>query len=276
MAGTGDCKCNPGFDGENCNKCAPGFFGNKCEGTYIFILIYIYIFIYFYNTIQFVFTIYLLTECKCGNGICNEQGICSCNAGFFLDVNNQCIECKKGYYKSGKDCKPCTQGCESCEAETGKCTQCPPGHIYGDVDDVCSPNNQKCSPTQFFNENTQSCEACNPICGSCFGPTEKECLTCQQSNFYMEGLCIEPNLSDGRCSTSEAFYANNTRKICEACPSSCLDCLVPNFNILSTSGDIQCTKCMPGFVLDNGRCVEKCSEGKYADQTDYVCKGKKF
>lgn len=246
LAGTGECKCNPGFTGETCNQCAPGFFGNgnKCE------------------------------ECQCGNGTCDEQGSCSCNAGFLLDPkNNRCMDCKEGFYKSGKECKLCAPGCESCEAETGKC-QCLP-NLKSSDDGLCEPN-PTCLADEYFNTDLQECSKCDPTCETCFGPGVGECLKCQPSMVYLEGSCILlTQTTEGKCSPSavnQAFVIDNSKRTCETCPSSCLDCSIPNFSEVSLIEEVQCTKCMPGFFLNNGTCIINCPENKYADNTDLVCK----
>ncbi|CAI2169143.1 15334_t:CDS:2 [Funneliformis geosporum] len=240
LAGTGECKCKLGYTGENCDQCAPGFFGNKCE------------------------------ECKCGNGTCDEQGTCSCNAGFSLDISKKCVDCERGFYKSGNECKLCSPSCETCEAETGKC-QCLP--TFKSTDDLTCVSNLNCLPTEFFDTATQTCVPCDPSCETCFGSGAGECLECKSLTVYIEGTCIPiSQFTDGKCSPSAAFIVDNAKQSCEPCPSSCFDCSIPGFNASSTIEDLQCTRCMPGFFLESGECVEFCPENKFADKTDLICK----
>ncbi|CAG8776980.1 7236_t:CDS:2, partial [Dentiscutata heterogama] len=55
------------------------------------------------------------------------------------------------------------------------------------------------------------------------------------------------------------------------CPSACLDCSLKNPADLtnpSGNGGVQCSSCLPGFVLDNGNCVKTCPPGKVVNPND--------
>lgn len=56
------------------------------------------------------------------------------------------------------------------------------------------------------------------------------------------------------------------------CPSKCTGCGIPGFNVASTVDQLQCTGCLPGFVLSEGKCVESCPSGTFVDATDNTCK----
>ncbi|RIA86199.1 insulin-like growth factor binding protein [Glomus cerebriforme] len=244
LLGTGECKCNVGFEGDNCNQCAPGFFGINCK------------------------------ECECGyGGVCNDQGICSCNAGFDFDTNNQCTVCKKGFIKSGNDCKACTPGCDVCN-ENGICLQCQPGLIASDNSGTCASTS--CQPGTFLNNSTNTCTPCDNTCSACSGPGPGNCLQCQSPNFHLEGSCVTTDRV-GRCTsqnTNQHFFVNTDKNTCDACPNNCADCnFGPTFSITSSTADqVQCTKCKPGTFLSNGNCFENCPDGTYGDPTDFTCK----
>src|SRR2546423_643261 len=102
-----------------------------------------------------------ILECKCVNGICNGQGVCECIAGFKLNGNSQCIECDKGYYKSGPDCKACPPGCDSCD-EDGKCLECFSKDLEVSLGRCILKQTKTiisipCQPNEFVNINNQ-CE----------------------------------------------------------------------------------------------------------------------
>ncbi|GLB39232.1 hypothetical protein LshimejAT787_0603940 [Lyophyllum shimeji] len=67
----------------------------------------------------------------------------------------------------------------------------------------------------------------------------------------MNGACVATN-SDGICEGSN-LIADNNKKECDACDSKCTSCKIPNFNGASTVNLAQCTGCLPGFVLSNGK-----------------------
>jgi hypothetical protein len=227
-----------------------------------------------------IFTIYLLIlECKCGNGRCNDQGICECNAGFILK-ENKCTECNQGYYKSGSDCKSCPPACGECDG-TGKCISCLSPDLQISSDDgkcIPKPAPITCAAKEFYNAATGLCETCDAACETCFGQGSGKCLQCVQPTFYLEGTCAQaPNgkcISNINTNTNQSFFVDNQQKICEACPSSCIDCNIPNFTESSTVQNMICTECMPGFSLDkdNGKCVENCGEGRYTNE-NFECQG---
>ncbi|CAG8475724.1 4639_t:CDS:10 [Diversispora eburnea] len=236
VSGTGKCKCTKGFMGASCNICAPGFYGENCQA------------------------------CDCGTGgICDLQGTCSCISGWDFDNTNKCNACKKGYYLSDNDCKACSPGCSECSSD-GTCTSCRDGLQLSPDGKNCTPTSSPLTPclaTQFFDGNV--CVNCDPSCGSCYAGTPSNCLTCASPNLYLEGSCVTP--VGGKCtipsSPSQVFFADNTKGICQACPSSCTDCTFD-----SNAALVKCSKCMPGYVLDNEQCVKSCPAGKVINSDD--------
>jgi hypothetical protein len=69
---------------------------------------------------------------------------------------------------------------------------------------------------------------CSQQCGQCFGPTEKECLSCR-------GLLA--TLTNNQCtSCNPGFYQPQAGGICLACPVECTACSAVN-------GQVQCSGC---------------------------------
>ncbi|CAG8698959.1 8525_t:CDS:2 [Dentiscutata erythropus] len=242
LFGTGKCKCATGFNGTNCNTCAPGFFGPNC------------------------------TPCNCGNGVCDNQGKCTCNAGW--DPSTNCTATKSGYFQSGNDAKACPIGCATCDS-TGKCTKCLTGLNFAtDNPTQCVPQNSVTCPAGQFPDtnNGNTCTPCNTNCATCFGSGPDSCLTCAAPKFYLEGGCVTPS-TNGECisPSNQAFVANAAQGICNACPSACLGCSLKNPADLTNpngNGGVQCSSCLPGYVLDNGNCVKTCSSGKVVNPND--------
>ena len=55
------------------------------------------------------------------------------------------------------------------------------------------------------------------------------------------------------------------------CPAKCTGCKIPGFNVASTVNQLQCTGCLPGFVLSSGQCVQSCPSGTFVDATNNTC-----
>jgi len=53
-----------------------------------------------------------------------------------------------------------------------------------------------------------------------------------------------------------------------ACGAKCTSCEIPNFNVASTVNQLQCTGCLPGFVLSQGKCIESCPSGTFISPKD--------
>ncbi|CAG8468391.1 4547_t:CDS:2, partial [Scutellospora calospora] len=238
LLGSGNCKCPTGFNGTNCSTCAAGFFGPNCQ------------------------------PCNCGNGVCDSQGKCTCNAGW--DPNTNCTVPKAGYFLSGSDAKACAIGCATCDSQTGKCTSCLAGLNFAtDNPTQCVPQVNTCPSGQFANANN-TCTPCNINFQTCFGSGPDQCLKCAAPKFYLESQCVTPS-ANGKCVSSlgnQVFVVNVTKSVCDACPSACLDCSLTNPDISSPTNSVQCSKCLPGFVLDNGNCVKTCSSGKFVNPSD--------
>ena len=59
------------------------------------------------------------------------------------------------------------------------------------------------------------------------------------------------------------------------CGLGCTKCGIPNFNVASTIDQAQCTACLPGLVLSQGKCVASCPTGTFLSPTDNLtCTGK--
>lgn len=56
-----------------------------------------------------------------------------------------------------------------------------------------------------------------------------------------------------------------------ACPSQCSACSIPNFTVISTYSQVQCTACLPGSVLSGGSCVSQCPIGQFVGSDGLTC-----
>jgi hypothetical protein len=55
------------------------------------------------------------------------------------------------------------------------------------------------------------------------------------------------------------------------CPAKCTACKIPNFDSFSPFSQLQCTGCIPGFVLSQGQCVSQCPNGTFLGSDNLTC-----
>lgn len=60
------------------------------------------------------------------------------------------------------------------------------------------------------------------------------------------------------------------------CGAKCTSCKIPNFSVASTIDQVQCTGCLPGFFLSDGKCVESCPSGTFVSQQDNLTCTREF
>ncbi|KAF9460295.1 insulin-like growth factor binding protein [Collybia nuda] len=269
---SGTCQCAPGFTGSSCESCATGFFGPKCkpcpdncttcdEGIT--------------GTGRCVKPVVANApeKCNCVNGVCGANGGCACNTGFTAgDDGKACAKCSAGFFlTSTGDCKTCQLGCNQCDDGTGVCVVCKPGFSQDPNDRTkCIPPKSATSSGQVCPDgsfgNGDSCTPCSPSCETCTGGTSNDCIICGSGRYSFNGSCVGTN-SDGVCEGS-ALIADNIKHECDSCGAKCTSCKIPNFSVASTVDQIQCTGCLPGFFLSDGKCVESCPSGTFVSPQD--------
>jgi len=196
----------------------------------------------------------------------------------------QCLRCRKGYYRSGKACVRCDENCEQC-IEGGKCIQCAHGFMLDkeigkcieyyedencltkDKDGICN----KCKPGFGFNK-YQRCVACDASCKQC--SYVDTCEVCKDTFFMSNGHCVPCStrgcdLCDAKecfSCVSNAFLHNG---VCVRGPPGCSLC--------HDKAPI-CRVCEKGMKMVNGHCVPDCNVKNCAqcngDGTCRYCKSK--
>ncbi|ELP84279.1 protein serine/threonine kinase, putative [Entamoeba invadens IP1] len=201
---------------------------------------------------------------SCGEGCltCADSGNCElCDASKLMKlVDKRCVlnsnatlvsstndvQCTSGYYNLNSVCTKCStvygSTCLECNDKT--CLSCSGNDVV--VGTKCATlsacaiqtNSKcvKCSTGQYYNEESSTCETCDPLCTSCYG--SDTCGTCESPNWYVPSSqnCQEtPSASDlnitvcaksqgGRCLTCIEGYLLTKIGECEKCSSSCLGC----------------------------------------------------
>ncbi|KAL4254394.1 hypothetical protein ABKN59_003636 [Abortiporus biennis] len=269
---SGTCTCPTGFTGSSCESCAPGFFGPTCQpcpsgctecdegiggsGRCLAPIVS--------NKPE---------SCNCLNGVCGSDGSCTCSAGWTAaDNGTACAKCAQGFFlTSDGNCQACQLGCTQCADSTGDCIACKSGFTQNANDRTkCLASQSVTStgtvcPDGSFTNGT-SCVPCSPLCQTCSGATSNDCIICGAGKYSLNGNCVSTD-GNGVCEGSN-MIADNNKHECDSCPAKCTSCKIPNFNVASTVNQLQCTGCLPGFVLSNGQCVENCPVGTFLNPQD--------
>ena len=172
----------------------------------------------------------------------------------------------------------CQLGCTQCADGTGDCIACKSGFTQDANDRTkCIAQQSTTStgtvcPDGSFSNGT-ACTQCSPLCKTCNGPNSNNCIICGAGQYSLNGNCVSAD-GNGVCEGSN-MIADNNKNECDSCPAKCTSCKIPNFNVASTVNQLQCTGCLPGFVLSNGQCVESCPSGTFlSPQDNLTCTGK--
>ncbi|KXN91956.1 Extracellular matrix protein FRAS1 [Leucoagaricus sp. SymC.cos] len=270
---TNQCICAPGFTGSSCESCAPGFFGPNCQpcpggcdqcdegiqGTGRCLK----------KTI-----VGKPEDCGCVNGQCGNNGQCVCSAGWKDGSDGKkCSTCQDGFFlTSSGECQVCQSGCSKCADTTGSCVQCQQDFSLNTADNTkCdlvqkpTSSGQVCPDGSFSNGSV--CSPCSTACKTCTGPTSNNCALCAPGTFMFDGNCVGTN-GDGVCEGTTGMVGNNLKGECDSCPSKCTSCKIPGFSVASTIDQLQCTGCLSGFVLSQGKCVDSCPAGTFLSPQD--------
>lgn len=160
-------------------------------------------------------------------------------------------ECPRGTFHDEKmrECRPCPHVCTECKS-FDHCTNCHLGHALnaqGRCVTSCKPNEYQTSE--------QLCRPCHESCSTCQGPTDKDCLSCPESNKYLSsiGQCLE------QC--SRGFVDEKGQ--CQACHPSCASCHGPS--------PFQCSTCPSGRKLGPDGTCQSCEPRKFYDGHSNDC-----
>ncbi|KAI1791555.1 insulin-like growth factor binding protein [Ganoderma leucocontextum] len=271
---SGQCVCPTGFNGTSCETCTPGFFGPSCQacpadcakcddgmtGTG--------------RCIEPVIQ-NLPSTCNCENGLCGSNGQCTCSPGWTTASNGTaCAKCADGFFLSSDgNCEVCSLGCTQCADSSGDCITCKSGFTQNANDRTqCLASQTTTStgtvcPDSSFSNGT-ACLPCSPLCQTCSGATSSDCIICGSGKYTLNGNCVGTD-GNGVCDGS-SLVADNNQHQCTSCPTKCTTCQFSSFTVASTIDQVQCTGCLPGFVLSGGKCIDSCPTATFLDPKDNV------
>ncbi|XP_074218218.1 multiple epidermal growth factor-like domains protein 9 [Camelus bactrianus] len=232
---TGQCECQPGYQGLRCETCKEAFYLNRTSG--------------------------LCLPCDCSphgalSELCNSSGKCQCKVGV---TGSSCDRCQDGYYDFNKNgCLPCrcSNRSASCDALTGACLNCQ-DNSQGDHCEECkegfyqSPNATReclhcpCSAVTSTGSCVIKLGELEPQCVQCKdGYTGQNCNECENGYYNSDSICME-------CQCHGHVDPMKTPKICKPENGECIGCLH------NTTG-FWCESCLEGYVRDHdGNCTKK-------------------
>ncbi|XP_037707242.1 multiple epidermal growth factor-like domains protein 9 [Choloepus didactylus] len=234
---TGQCECQPGYQGLHCETCKDGFYLNHTYGSG------------------------LCLPCNCSphgalSLLCNSSGKCQCKVGV---TGSSCDQCQDGYYGFSKNgclhCR-CNSRSASCDTFTGVCLNCQE-NSKGDHCEECkegfyqSPDATKeclrcpCSAVTSTGSCIIKLNESEPMCVQCKdGYTGQNCNKCENGYYNSDSICI-------KCQCHGHVDAVKTPKICKPESGECINCLH------NTTG-FWCENCLEGYVRDlEENCVKK-------------------
>ncbi|XP_045418207.1 multiple epidermal growth factor-like domains protein 9 [Lemur catta] len=232
---TGQCECQPGYQGLLCETCKEGFYLNHTSG--------------------------LCLPCDCSphgalSILCNSSGKCQCKVGV---IGSSCDQCQDGYFGfSENGCFPCqcNNRSTSCDALTGACLNCQE-NSKGNHCEKCkegfyqSPDATKdclrcpCSAVTSTGSCSIKSDKLEPECDQCKdGYIGQNCNTCQNGYYNFDSICR-------KCQCHGHVDPDKTPKICKPESGECINCLH------NTTG-FSCENCLEGYVQDlEGNCIKK-------------------
>ncbi|XP_012519901.1 PREDICTED: multiple epidermal growth factor-like domains protein 9 [Propithecus coquereli] len=232
---TGQCECQPGYQGLLCETCKEGFYLNHTSG--------------------------LCLPCDCSphgalSTLCNSSGKCQCKVGV---IGSSCDQCQDGYFGFSKNgCFPCqcNNRSTSCDALTGACLNCQE-NSKGNHCEKCkegfyqSPDATKeclrcpCSAVTSTGSCSIKSGKLEPECDQCKdGYIGQNCNTCQNGYYNFDSICR-------KCQCHGHVDPDKTPKICKPESGECINCLH------NTTG-FWCENCLEGYAQDlEGNCIKK-------------------
>lgn len=155
-------------------------------------------------------------------------------------------------------CEKCQSPCSACSNLTSCLTCINKLYLFNDR---CV---EKC-PDGYYAQNNE-CLQCNPMCGTCIGPSEDDCKSCA------DGFILDEKLKKCFSLCPDGNYYDKNDKSCKLCEDNCLECLYPGS---------YCRQCLYPMSLDTSkhRCFTCCTTNITTDdccQCPSIWDGKKM
>ncbi|ELP92345.1 protein serine/threonine kinase, putative [Entamoeba invadens IP1] len=223
---------------------------------------------------------------NCDDGVGGSKGtagICNrCSSSYPYYYENNCHECRKGFYYNGTDCDGCMNGCIYCYNED-TCEMCLNGYYFYNMKcheceirryttiDGCADcingcesciSGETCESCYVgFYKYNETCYVCPEGCSTCNLLLEQVvCITCSVEYYLNMNSCIKCK----NCSSCdqkgcfgktclEGFYGKRIWNVEQQYYEyQCIACLVE----CSSCRDTTCSKCFDGYYIKDSKCLE--------------------
>ena len=107
---------------------------------------------------------------------------------------------------------------------------------------------------QYAESSNRTCTPCRSLCKQCNPVDPDKCTSCPAGHFLHAHQCLSAN----QCPVGT--YANTATATCENCPIGCASC--------SHASDLKCLACSEGFVMYKSKCLMRCPEGTFPNNSN--------
>uniref|UniRef100_A0A8C6TAI1 Laminin EGF-like domain-containing protein n=1 Tax=Neogobius melanostomus TaxID=47308 RepID=A0A8C6TAI1_9GOBI len=208
---TGQCTCEMGYTGLQCDDCEESYFTNGTSGC---------------------------LPCACDSygaisHLCDSSGTCVCKAGVY---GPKCDDCHPGFFHfSSTGCRPCqcNNHTSNCHPQSGVCLNCE-GNTQGSNCEECRPGyyhrpssglSEACAPCPC--SNTTSTGTCHtdaggsPVCDRCLAPySGPRCDQCSAGFFKRDNICVPCDCSGNSDPQGRPRSAIRKRDTVSAAPTT--------------------------------------------------------
>ncbi len=209
---------------------------------------------YYFNSVE-----NLCLPCSTNCIDCNQYSTCSmCATGYYVASNSTCVNCSNvvvnctscsaesagtitcnmcadGYYWNStySNCSSCIVGCKTCSpGSIDKCMIAIEGYYLtpDSQSKACASGCNNCADNAtcvecqhgyFFSSTTKKCAACGPVCQSCSGTSDADCLTCIKNAEFSNnatrvrtGMEIGSSKGMGYCACSPGYIYSTAEVGC--------------------------------------------------------------
>ena len=151
---------------------------------------------------------------------------------------------------------PCHPECTICDGPSNTdCQACK--NAFLDQSSGGSNIDQCLSSCSNFTGDSNQCFTCDPQCNGCEGPTNRDCLTCKESN--VTNTQTQRTICVASCGIGQ--YLNTSLYSCQPCASQCITCTGPT--------NTQCQQCRGATMSVGGTmaCLSSCPNSMYQSST---------
>eukprot|EP00054_Salpingoeca_dolichothecata_P028325 m.214394 g.214394 ORF g.214394 m.214394 type:complete len:6684 (-) comp26186_c0_seq6:25-20076(-) len=208
------------------------------------------------------------SSCSAGSYLVGE---CGGETGYSTTRCQTCRVCEDGLEfeisPCGGEAGKTNRQCESC---TSRCGQ--GQYLVGECGGTSNPTCQKCATecdAGFYlsgtcgGRQTTTCKECHEDCATCFGGGNDQCRSCPADTYLLGTRCVT-DCGNNHYEQDADPQVTGDSSTCEPCHVNCNNC--------DGAGPGSCTSCPTGLFLQDGFCVEVCTDSvEFANSATRAC-----